>query len=92
MFTPKGLLIRAGAIVMVFAVLHLLGWREDTSILAGAVAGPGQNVRVHAVMGMTYAAAYFATVVLVPIVVIAAGILWGLLRRVGADAAVGERK
>ena len=64
---------------MVFAVFHLLGWREATTILSGTPL-PGDSYDDTAAKALFYLVSYFASVVAVPILVIAAA-LQGLLRK-----------
>jgi len=61
----KPLLGLAAASLLLFAGLHVLGFRDDVAVLSGS--------RVASVVGgVAYALAYFAVVVGVPIVVVAA--------------------
>jgi hypothetical protein len=77
-FSPCGLLVRAGLLAGTFGVLHLLGLREYTSIICGT--SPTGNVADgSAVWGVLYAFFHFAFVLGVPILVLAAGILVGVL-------------
>lgn len=74
-FSPRGFVLRALAIVTVFIVAHLAGWREYTSILNGTV-GPGSAGReLSTAFGVTYVLAYLGVVVIVPVFILAAGIL-----------------
>jgi hypothetical protein len=69
--SPLGFLALAAAIVAVFGVLHLAGLRADASILSGTAppdaAGP--------LLGVSYVLAYFAAVILAPILTLAAGVM-----------------
>jgi hypothetical protein len=73
---PFGLVRVAAIGVAVFAVLHLLGARESTSVLSGTSPGSGTA----AFLGAAYAVAYFGAVVGAPVLVIAALIFCGLAR------------
>lgn len=79
-FSPRGFVLRAILIGIAFLIVHLAGLREYTSILNGTV-GPGSaNRELSVVLGVLYVAAYLGTVVLVPILLLGAGILQLWLR------------
>ena len=59
-------------LVIFLAVLHLLGWRDDTAFLSGTPTSG--NVRAAALRGVVYVLAYFSAVIVSPILIIAAGI------------------
>jgi hypothetical protein len=81
-FSPKDLVRHALLIVALFAVAHLAGLREFTTIISGTVASPDLGVDLCALLGLGYMALYFGTVVFAPILLIAAGLL-KLLQKVG---------
>jgi hypothetical protein len=69
----RRLLALAAAALLVFGGLQLLGFREDVAVLSGS--------RVASVVGgVAYALSYFAAVVGVPVVMLAAGGLEALRR------------
>ena|SRR5579862_7618916 len=74
-FSAKYFLLRAFALVVLFALAHLAGFREYTTFLSGTVANPDVGFRLSAFYGMTYIALYLGSVVVAPILVIAAGLL-----------------
>jgi hypothetical protein len=77
LLSPRGMLLRAGLLVVIYALFHVLGWREHVSaVYATSSARP-----VAAVAGILYALSYFALVLLAPILAVAAGIL-AVLQRV----------
>ena len=78
--TPAGLLVRAALTVLVFVVLHACGLRAYTTVLSGTspVGDPADGLSV--ALGFIYVMAWLAFVLLVPILVLAAGILAALLR------------
>ena len=86
LFSPTGLLFRAALVTGVFLVFHLAGWREYTSILCGTSPTGNLADRHIQFLGGLYVLFYFATIILVPILVLAAGLLsllaWGRGRRV----------
>jgi hypothetical protein len=63
---------------VLFAVFHLLGWRDDTAIISGTSLSPDTKFAV--IRGMLYGLTYFLAVIVSPILIIAAGIN-ALLRR-----------
>lgn len=73
--SPKGFILRAAVCVAALAVVHLLGWREYTSIISGT-SPTGESISLStALPGMLYMAAWFATVLIAPALLIAAGVL-----------------
>lgn len=73
--SPKDLLRHAGLVVALFAAAHAAGLREFTTIISGTVASPSLGVGLCALLGIGYMTLYFATVVLAPVLLIAAGLL-----------------
>jgi hypothetical protein len=69
MWHPLIWLATAVALAIVFGVFHLLGWRDDTRIISGTVAASGDDAILR---GTGYAAAYFAAVLLSPILALGA--------------------
>lgn len=67
----KGLFLCAGLIVVVFLVCHAAGGRESTSVLSGTYAGASSVAS-----GLAYAAVYMGFVILAPIMVVGAGVLF----------------
>jgi hypothetical protein len=67
----KGLLIGAVLIGLVFLVCHAAGFRESTSVLSGTYTGAGS-----AAPGLAYAVVYMGFVILAPIFVLGAGVLF----------------
>jgi hypothetical protein len=55
-----------------FLVLHLLGLRDDVSILSGTM--PGGSLE--AAGGLLYALAFFSTVIIAPVLLASAGLHW----------------
>jgi len=73
--SPKDLVRHAGSIGMLYAVAHLAGLREFTAIISGTVASPALGAGPCALLGVGYMALHFGTVVLAPVLLIAAGLL-----------------
>jgi hypothetical protein len=86
-FSPAGLTRRALLIALLFAICHLLGWREHTTFLSGTPADASIGVGASAVLGLIYMATYFGVVLLTPILLLASLLLlaWDSLSRSGTD-------
>ena len=83
LFTPRGMLLRAAALVVVFGICHVAGLRQYTAVLSGSSPGGTQPGALEAVLGGAYVAAYLASVIVAPILAIAAGLLWAVCRLMG---------
>lgn len=70
--SARALLLWAMRLVLVFAVMHLCGLREHTTVLSGTVVG-GSSM-VSGFFGLMYLLTYFAAILLVPPLLVAAGI------------------
>jgi len=75
--SPGGFLIYAAVLSIVFGVAHLFGLRENVSFLSGTLTGASS---MSLFWGVVYAALYFMFVLLVPILILAAGIFYVLQR------------
>jgi hypothetical protein len=74
--SPRAFLAVAAALSVSFLMCHLLGWRQHVSFLSGTMpAESNQEV----LMGLVYCATYFGFVLVVPILVVAAGLFALLL-------------
>jgi hypothetical protein len=78
--SPRGLLICAGVLALVFLVSHVAGFRECTGVLCGTYSSVGLEPEVAATLGLVYAAAYVVLTILVPILLLGAGLLFGFGR------------
>jgi len=76
MFSAAGFVMRALAIAAVFTVAHALGLREHTTFLSGTAASVDGGMDRSVVLGVIYLATYHAFVLLGPILLLAAGLLW----------------
>ena len=83
-FSPKGLLVRAGFLFVLFVICHLAGFREYTSVLCGTPAAPGATAHLLAFLGLIYVLMYLFLTVVVPVLIIAAGLLFVYERINGA--------
>lgn len=81
--SPKDLLQRAAAIVVVFLLLHLAGLREFTSVLNGTVGSIALGWRLSSALAAIYIISYLGTVVLAPIMILAAVLLMAWQRWCG---------
>ena len=75
---PRNWLFLAALIVVVFAVEHLLGWRDYTSILSGTL--PGEQADWRAFAGVLYVFTWLATVIVAPILVIGSVLNYAMMR------------
>jgi hypothetical protein len=71
-FSPKDFIRHAVLIVLLFGVVHLLGLREYTSFLNGTTGSVELGYELSALLGLIYLVLYFAVVLLVPILILAA--------------------
>lgn len=74
-FSPKDFVRRAALICIVFALAQLLGLRDFTSMLNGTTGSVAMSWEKAAFLGIVYVALYLAFILLVPIFLIAAGLL-----------------
>jgi len=70
--SPKDLLQRAGAISVLFLVVHLAGLREFTSVLNGTIGSVAAGWKLSSFLALIYILLYLAFVILVPVLVLAA--------------------
>ena len=78
--SPTGLAAYAVLLSVLFAACHGVGLREYTTVLSGTVPG---SVTTSVALGMAYVLTWFASVVLVPILVLGA-VVFHVLQRVTA--------
>jgi TRAP-type C4-dicarboxylate transport system permease small subunit len=76
---PRALLFHASLILIAFGIFHALGWRQFTTVLSGTI--PADNTAAEAgFKALAYMASYFGAVLVVPILIIAAALQFGLER------------
>jgi hypothetical protein len=75
--SSKAMVSWAAAILITFAILHALGWREFTSVISGTIPRGASSMEA-SVKALAYMAAYFGAVLVAPILIIAAAIRLGL--------------
>ncbi len=73
--SAEDLLQRAGALSVLFLLLHLAGLRELTSVLNGTIGSLALGWNLSAFLAVIYIVFYLAFVILVPVLVLAAVIL-----------------
>lgn len=78
--SPKDFLRHVILSLLVFGILHLLGWREYASFLNGTTGSLDVNPETAALLGILYVLAYLATIVVAPILLIAAAIQYSFRR------------
>ena len=74
--SPKDFVRRALLISVVFLITQPAGLREFTSVLSGTAGSTHLGWKTSAVLGATYIIIYLAFVVVVPILLIAALLVW----------------
>jgi hypothetical protein len=74
-FSPKDFVRRAAVIILLFLAAHFAGFREYTSFLSGTMPSPDTGWKLTIFWGLLYLILYFASVLLAPILLVAAGIL-----------------
>jgi hypothetical protein len=79
-FSPAGFLQRAIVISLVYLLVHLAGWREYTSVLNGTVGPDSAGWTLSAFLGVAYVIIYLVFIILVPVLILASGILAGWLK------------
>jgi len=89
LLSPRGLVLRAAIVALVFALAHAAGLRAYTSILSGTSPTGNAADGWAALLGCIYVLLYFAFILAVPIALIAAALMalatrW--LERPGAKA------
>jgi hypothetical protein len=70
-FTPRGFLLRAGLITLIYFILHLAGFREYTIILSGNSPTDNPANTSASSLGCVYIVFYFAWILLAPILLLA---------------------
>ena len=87
-FSAKYLLLRALAIGVMFALVHLAGLREYTTFITGTTGNAEMSWRLSAFYGMLYLALYMGCVVVAPILILTALLLavWERSRKGQAKA------
>ena len=73
--SPKDFVRRALVISLLFALAHLFGLKEFTSVLNGTTGSVALGWTTSALLGLTYVLLYVAFVLLVPIFLLTATIL-----------------
>ena len=68
--------VRALVYALLFAGMHLAGWRAYTSVLCGSLEADAVFRWPAALLGLLYVLGYLAATVLVPILLLAAGLLY----------------
>lgn len=79
-FSPEAFIRRALTITILFTISECLGLREYTTFLSGTSANLALNWQVAAVLGCIHLLLYVGFILLVPVWVIAAGLMWAWKR------------
>jgi len=83
LLSPRGLLLRALVLLAVFALLHLAGARDYTSIFSGTSPTGDPPGGAASLLGLLYAGFYLGSLVLAPIMILGAALMWGLVLLTG---------
>jgi hypothetical protein len=73
-FTPVGFLCWAALFLILYGVCECAGWREHTTFLTGTATSETDSLQMSSERGLIYMMFYFGFVLVVPILVLAAGI------------------
>ena len=73
--TPRGLLMRAALLALLYLAVNLAGWREHTCFLSGTPADAGGSAWWSALRGAVYLLAHLAFWTVAPVFALAAGLL-----------------
>jgi hypothetical protein len=75
--------VAALLLLAILAIVHVLGWREDTAIISGTFStAPGSRAAAQLMLarGIAYGLAWFAAAVAAPILLLAAAFMWVFTR------------
>ncbi len=78
LFSPVGFLLFGAIISLIFIFCHMAGLREYTVIFSGTLPVEAPAWLSASTLGCIYAAAYFAFVLVVPVLVIASALSAGM--------------
>jgi hypothetical protein len=79
-FSPTAFVARAAIIAVLFAVSRLCGLQEYTTFLSGTSANPDLSWQTASVLGCLHLLLYVGFVLLVPVFLITAGLLYAWKR------------
>lgn len=79
-FSAWAFFTRALLILALFAVLHLLGWRDYTSFISGTTSGG-----INDIFGIAYFILYSLALYLAPVLIIASAIFFVITRLAAAE-------
>lgn len=84
--SPRGLVLRAALLSLVYLVVSLAGFRQYTSIFTGTVPSVELSRTTQAALGLLYALLYVGFVLLVPTLLVAAALMFAALLAIGGRA------
>jgi hypothetical protein len=76
-FSARNFVLRSLTLAALYGLAHVAGLREYTSFLSGTSANPELGFYLAGFLGLVYLLLHFAFILLVPILLIAAGLLFG---------------
>ena len=85
-FSPKDFVRRALILTLLFALGHVFGLKEFTSVLNGTTGSMALGWTTSALLGLTYVLLYLGFVLLVPIFLLTAAILFVWHRITGQNS------
>lgn len=73
-FAPGGWIVVALLLAALFGLAHVLGWRVYTGVFSGTLPAPTPRASSEdlAMLGLVYATLYFITVLIAPVLILAA--------------------
>ncbi len=74
-FSPQGLMVRAATLAALYAVSCVAGLQEYTTFLSGTSPSENLSWRTASTLGLIHILLHFAFILLVPILLITAGLL-----------------
>jgi hypothetical protein len=77
LLSPKDLLRRAVFLIVLYLLIQLAGLREFTSVISGTTGSIQLSWHISAFLALTYILSYLSLVLLVPILLLAAVLLFG---------------
>jgi hypothetical protein len=89
--SPGSFLLCAVTFAGFFVLAHVAGWRERTGVFCGTLPKDTGEQVTQGFMAVSYTLLYFATVIVAPILVLAAGVYRGLVAMEQGKACASEQ-
>ena len=91
LFSPRGFVMRALALLILYGICEILGWREETTFISGTPTSAESGTDTSIIFGVIYLFTYFAAVLAAPVLLLGAGIL-SIWQRISPVASVNAGK